>query len=100
MANIDITGMLLQAAAKDCNVQIIDATKAFGNHIDPEHGLSMGLLSFDFVMNGGMPNGRMAMFYGPYQSGKTTLVSRAMAMAQAMAQARAYANNNTTEREV
>jgi len=78
----DMTKMLA-TSAKGLNVQVVEATKAFGGYISPDKGLSMGLLSVDFVLRGGMPNGRMALFYGPYQSGKTTLVSRAMSMAQA-----------------
>lgn len=82
MEDLDIFGgMVTKCAGGD--VQIIQASSAFGQHVSSDRGCSSGSLALDFKLRGGFPNGRFHMVYGPSMAGKTTLSSRIMAMAQA-----------------
>lgn len=75
---------LIMQSAEAANVQILDAQNAFGTFIDHTHGCSVGSLAVDFVLKGGLPNGRFHQIYGPSMAGKTTFVTRTMGMAQQM----------------
>ncbi|TPG59910.1 DNA recombination/repair protein RecA [Ewingella americana] len=80
--DLDIFGSMVNKLAGG-DVQIIQASTAFGRHISSDRGCASGSLALDFMLRGGFPNGRFHMIYGPSMAGKTTLSSRIMAMAQA-----------------
>lgn len=69
-------------AAQTTNVRILDASELTRSHFHPDNSTSMGCLTFDFLLRGGLPDGRFHIVYGPSGAGKTTFTSRAMAMAQ------------------
>ncbi|MBL1218557.1 MAG: recombinase RecA [Planctomycetes bacterium] len=57
--------------------------KLDGQAIQPVAGLSTGAISLDIALGGrGIPRGRVAEFFGPESSGKTTLALHTLASAQ------------------
>jgi len=59
--------------------------KLDGSSIRAIEGISMGAISLDLALGGrGIPKGRVAEFFGPESSGKTTLALHAIASTQAM----------------
>ncbi len=57
--------------------------KLDGSNIQPIEGISTGAISLDLALGGrGIPRGRVAEFYGPESSGKTTLALHVIASAQ------------------
>ncbi len=57
--------------------------KLDGSSIKPVQGISTGSISLDLALGGrGIPKGRVAEFYGPESSGKTTLALHVIASAQ------------------
>lgn len=71
-------------AAQTVNVRVMDAASLTSTNFNLENSSSTGCLTFDFLMRGGLPDGRFHIVYGPSGAGKTTFTARAMAMAQGL----------------
>jgi len=56
-------------------LQAIELTPSFKT-------LSTGVLAFDYILGGGLPEGRLAEIYGDWSSGKSALVYHAIVQAQ------------------
>lgn len=77
-----MTNTKTQKSALDSFFKKYKTEASFASDLPKVERLSTGSLSLDFTLNGGLPKGKIAEFYGPSGGGKSTLALSVIAAQQ------------------